>query len=275
MINVTKRVSGAENVKISSLAFRASDELRSAGEGGRLGPEMPPMKITLKLFGSLREAAGESTITVELEEGARVADLRRWLAKRNPLVDQLGDRLAASVNLEIATADEALSDGDEVAFLPPVAGGDGTRSGGGKGADGARKSCTISDQALDEAEVVSRVDGPDAGGIVSFVGNVRNHARGHEIEYLEYEAYPEMAEREMTKIADEAGEKWPGTRVAIAHRVGHLDVGDAAVVVVAASAHRDEAFQACRFAIDTLKVRVPIWKREVSTDGAYWVDDHA
>jgi len=272
--NVTKGNPGVEIVKISSLGFRASGELRSAGEGGRLGPEMTPMKITLKLFGSLREAAGESTITVELEEGARVADLRRWLAERNPLVDQLGDRLAASVNLEIATADEALCDGDEVAFLPPVAGGDGTRASAQQG-EAAPKSCTISDEALDEAEVVSRVDGPDAGGIVSFVGNVRNHARGHEIEYLEYEAYPEMAEREMTKIADEAGEKWPGTRVAIAHRVGHLEVGDAAVVVVAASAHRDEAFQACRFAIDTLKVRVPIWKREVSTDGAYWVDDHA
>jgi molybdopterin converting factor subunit 1 len=229
-------------------------------------PGMAPMKITLKLFGSLREAAGESTITVELEEGARVADLRRWLAERNPLVNQLGDRLAASVNLEIAPSDAVLSDGDEVAFLPPVAGGDGTRPS---------KICTISDQALDEAEVVSRVDGPDAGGIVSFVGNVRNQARGHSIQYLEYEAYPAMAEREMTKIAEEAGEKWPGTRVAIAHRVGHLEIGDAAVVVAAASAHRNEAFLACRFAIDTLKVRVPIWKREVSTDGPYWVDDHA
>jgi molybdopterin synthase catalytic subunit len=84
-----------------------------------------------------------------------------------------------------------------------------------------------------------------------------------------------MAEREMEKIADEAGERWPGTRVAIAHRVGRLEIGDAAVVVVAASAHRDAAFLACRFAIDTLKERVPIWKREVATDGAYWVDDHA
>jgi molybdopterin synthase catalytic subunit len=135
--------------------------------------------------------------------------------------------------------------------------------------------CTISDAPLVEQEVIARVEGPDTGGIVSFIGAVRNQARGHEIEYLEYEAYPEMAEREMDKIAKEAGEKWPGTRVAIAHRVGHLEIGDAAVVVVAASAHRAEAFEACRFAIDTLKVRVPIWKREVATDGAYWVDDHA
>ncbi|MFO0691686.1 MAG: molybdenum cofactor biosynthesis protein MoaE [Myxococcota bacterium] len=225
---------------------------------------MTPIKIQLRLFGSLRDALGESSRVVELEAGSRVADLRRWLAARSPLVDQLGGRLAASVNLEIAEAERVLHDGDEVAFLPPVGGG-----------DGAVKRCTISERALDEAEVARRVEGPDAGGVVSFVGRVRNHARGHVIEHLVYEAYPEMAEREMEKIADEAAQQWPGTRVAIAHRVGRLEIGDAAVVVVAASAHRDAAFLACRFAIDTLKVRVPIWKREVATDGAYWVDDHA
>jgi molybdopterin synthase catalytic subunit len=233
---------------------------------------MDPMKITLKLFGSLREAAGESTLQVELPEGSVVADLRAWLADRNPLVDKLGDRLAASVNLEIAELSDVLEDGDEVAFLPPVAGGDG--SGEGEGESPERR-CTISEEALDEEEVAARVEGPDAGGVVSFVGRVRDHARGHSIEHLEYEAYPAMAEREMEKIVDEAAEKWPGTRVAIAHRVGRLEIGDAAVVVVAASAHRAEAFEACRFAIDTLKVTVPIWKREVATDGAYWVDDHA
>ena len=110
---------------------------------------------------------------------------------------------------------------------------------------------------------------------MSFVGNVRNNARGQSIQYLEYEAYPEMAEREMEKIAAQAAEKWPGTRVAIAHRTGHLEVGEAAVVVVAVAPHRGEAFEACRFAIDTLKVTVPIWKKEVATDGEYWVDDHA
>ena len=230
----------------------------------RLGVPMAPIKITLKLFGSLRDAIGESSREVELESGSRVRDLRTWLAARSKLVDQLGGRLAASVNLEIAEPERVLRDGDEVAFLPPVGGG-----------DGKVKRCTISERALDEAEVARRVEGPDAGGVVTFVGRVRDQARGHVIEHLVYEAYPAMAEREMEKIADEAAERWPGTRVAIAHRVGRLEIGDAAVVVVAASAHRDEAFLACRFAIDTLKVRVPIWKREVATDGAYWVDDHA
>ena len=222
------------------------------------------MKINLLLFGSVREAAGTSKLEVELADGASVADLRIWLAERNPVVEKLGDRLAASINTEMAQADDVLEDGDEVAFLPPVAGG-----------DGAVKRCTISELPLDEAEVAARVEGPDAGGVVSFIGRVRNHARGQTIEHLEYEAYPAMAEKEMEKIVDEAVEKWPGPRVAIAHRIGRLEIGDAAVIVIAASAHRGEAFDACEFAIDTLKVTVPIWKREVATDGAYWVDDHA
>ncbi len=242
------------------------------GDGGRLLPEMAPMKITLKLFGSLRESTGESSLQIELAEGACVADVRNWLAERNPLVDKLGDRLAASVNLEIADLGDALEDGDEVAFLPPVAGGDGSEP---EAQGQPAKRCTISEEALDELEVAARVEGPDAGGVVTFIGRVRNHARGQEIEHLEYEAYPAMAEREMDKIVEEAAATWPGTRVAIAHRVGHLEIGDAAVVIVAVSAHRGEAFSACQFAIDTLKVTVPIWKREVATDGAYWVDDHA
>ena len=150
-----------------------------------------------------------------------------------------------------------------MAFLPPVAGG-----------SAVTRTCTISAEALDAAEVSARVTGPDAGGVVSFIGNVRDQARGRTIQFLEYEAYPEMAEREMQKIADEAARRWSGTRVAIAHRMGHLEIGEAAVVIVAAAPHRAEAFEACRYAIDTLKLTVPIWKKEVATDGEYWVDEH-
>jgi molybdopterin synthase catalytic subunit len=93
------------------------------------------------------------------------------------------------------------------------------------------------------------------------------------VEKLEYEAYPEMAEREMDKIAAEAAERFAGARVAIAHRTGLLAVGELAVVVAAAAPHRAEAFAACRYAIDELKLRVPIWKKEFASDGAFWVDD--
>jgi molybdopterin converting factor subunit 1 len=219
------------------------------------------MEISVKLFGSLREEAGAREVAFEVASGATVADLREQLSQRFPSVCKLGDRLAASVNFELASGDHVLQAGDEVAFLPPVAGGSGL--------------CTISERPLDEREVVTRVARDDTGGVVTFVGTVRNHARGKSIKYLEYEAYPEMAEREMQKISEEASKRWPGTRVAIAHRIGHLEIGDAAVVVAAVAPHRGEAFEACRFAIDTLKVTVPIWKKEVATDGEYWVDDHA
>ena len=169
--------------------------------------------------------------------------------------------MAVAVNLEVAGPATDLADADEVAFLPPVSGGSGR--------------CSLSDRALDVGDVVSRIAGPDAGGVVTFVGAVRDHARGRPIHHLEYEAYPEMAERELERIADEAARRWPGTRVAISHRTGHLEIGELAVVVAAAAPHRAEAFHACRFAIDTLKETVPIWKKEVATDGEYWVDDHA
>jgi molybdopterin converting factor subunit 1 len=227
------------------------------------------MHLTVKLFGSLREEAGSKEFELEIAEGSRVVDLRELLAERFPLLERLGSRIATSVNMEMAEADHVLHDGDEVAFLPPVAGGSASARSSGA------RLCTLSDRPLDEAEVSARVTGPDAGGVVSFVGNVRDHARGRSIQYLEYEAYPEMAEREMQKISDEAAQRWPGTRVAIAHRTGHLEIGEAAVVIVAAAPHRAEAFEACRFAIDTLKQTVPIWKKEVATDGEYWVDDHA
>lgn len=195
-----------------------------------------------------------------LPDAASVATLRALLCEVQPAVARLEGRLRVAVNREFAEDARVLCDGDEVAFLPPVSGGSGR--------------CTLSERALDPPAVATRVVGPDTGGVVHFVGAVRDHARGRTILHLDYEAYAPMALAEMEKICDEAGARWPGVRVAIAHRVGHLVVGDLAVVVVAAAPHRAEAFDACRFAIDTLKQRVPIWKKEVAADGAYWVDDH-
>ena len=221
------------------------------------------MQITVRLFGSIRETTGAKELAVTLDDGATTEDLRALLARDHAAFDEMGDKLRVSVNKEIVRGAPALAEGDEVAFLPPVSGGQ----------DAGTARCTLSDEPLDVGAVVKRVAGPDAGGVVTFIGAVRNASRGHEIRHLEYEAYPGMAEQEMDKICDEAGDKWPGTRVAVAHRTGHLEIGDLAVVVVAASPHRAEAFDACRYAIDTLKERVPIWKKEVATGGEYWVED--
>ena len=217
------------------------------------------MQVIAKLFGAVREAAGAKELSLTLSDGAVVRDVWALLLDEHPAIAPFADRLAVSVNLEIRSLDAELHDGDEIAFLPPVSGGAGT--------------CSLSEGPIDVGKVVARVSGPGMGGIVTFIGAVRNRARGRDIRHLEYESYPEMAEREMDRIAREAAERWPGTRVAIAHRAGHLEIGDIAVVVVAAAPHRGEAFEACRYAIDTLKECVPIWKKEVATDGEYWVDD--
>jgi molybdopterin synthase catalytic subunit len=220
------------------------------------------MHVTVLLFGSLREATGAKELALELPEGAAVAELGRLLAQQFPAFEALRGRVRTSVNQRIVEAGHVLRDGDEVAWLPPVSGG-------------ATGRCRLSSEPLDAAAVEALVAGPDCGGLVTFAGAVRDYARGRSIRELEYEAYPGMAEAEMDAICGEAAGRWPGARVAIAHRVGRLAIGELAVVVAAAAPHRAEAFAACRYAIDVLKERVPIWKKEIATDGEYWVEDHA
>jgi molybdopterin converting factor subunit 1 len=219
------------------------------------------MQVTVKLFGSIREAAGAKELAMSLPEGADVGDLRRLLARDHPSFEEMGHRLRVAVNYEVVSGDTPLREGDEVAFLPPVSGGSDRQ--------------VLSTQPLEVGSVIDRVSGPGIGGIVSFIGTVRDTSRGHSIRHLEYEAYPEMVEREMQKIAREAAQRWPGTRVAMAHRRGRLEVGEVSVVVAAGAPHRGDAFAAARYSIDALKEQVPIWKKEVTTEGEYWVEDHA
>lgn len=133
----------------------------------------------------------------------------------------------------------------------------------------------ITRDPLDDAAVralVREVTHASDGGVVTFEGVVRDHARGKRIRYLEYDAYPEMAEERMAAIAAEVEQRWQTDHVAIVHRIGRLEIGECSVVVVVACPHRAEAFEACRYAIDTLKTTVPIWKKEVAEDGEEWVE---
>lgn len=125
---------------------------------------------------------------------------------------------------------------------------------------------------LERDALVAAVSDPAVGGIVVFEGVVRNHARGKQVRYLEYEAYVEMAEQQIREIIVEAQRRWGVERVAVAHRFGRLEIGEASVIIVVSSSHRGEAFDACRYIIDTLKATVPIWKKEVATDGEEWVE---
>lgn len=130
----------------------------------------------------------------------------------------------------------------------------------------------ITPEPLDRTALVEAVSHPGVGGIVVFEGVVRDNARGKQVRYLEYEVYAEMAILQICEIVAEARQRWGVERVAIAHRVGRLEIGEASVIIVVATPHRGEAFEACRYIIDTLKRRVPIWKKEVATSGEEWVE---
>ena len=130
----------------------------------------------------------------------------------------------------------------------------------------------ITREPLDRDALIASVSDPGVGGIVVFEGVVRDNARGKQIRYLEYDVYPEMAVQQIREILAEAERQWHVDRVAVAHRIGRLEIGEASVIIVVATPHRGEAFDACRYIIDTLKTTVPIWKKEVATNGEEWVE---
>lgn len=131
--------------------------------------------------------------------------------------------------------------------------------------------CHLTREPIDEVAAREAVAAPECGAVTIFAGVVRNHSRGREVRYLEYEAYEPMALKQMQRIAEEAAQRW-GARVAMVHRLGRMDVGETSVFIAVATPHREQAFEACRWCIDTLKERVPIWKKEVCPDGTYWIE---
>jgi MoaE-MoaD fusion protein len=218
------------------------------------------MRVRVLLFAALREGVGEKSLDLELRDSATLADLLARLEADHAALARYRGRMLVAVNQERAPLATPLSDGDEIALLPPVSGGS--------------ERVWIDSAPLSLDALLREVMSPAMGGVVTFTGVVRNRARGESIDHLEYEAYAPMAEKELRKITDAVHERWPHVRIAMAHRVGRLEVGDAAVMIAAAAPHRAEAFEACRFAIDRLKASVPIWKKEFATTGAYWVEEN-
>jgi molybdopterin converting factor subunit 1 len=218
------------------------------------------MRVKIKLFANLREIVGTGNLERELGEGATVRDLLDDLQGEHPRLAALTQRSIISVNQEFATPEGRLQDGDEVAIFPPVSGG----------ADVFR--VTFDPLSIDE--VARMVMHPHTGAVATFAGVVRNVSAGKEVAYLEYEAYEEMALAKMRQVAEEARSHWPQiVDISIVQRIGHLEVGQVAVVIAVSSGHRDEGcFEACRYAIDRLKQIVPIWKKEVGPAGEEWVE---
>ena len=208
------------------------------------------MQVSIRLFAGLRERAGTGARELELREGATVADV--WTAL------DLGDEppgLLYAVNRRYAATDAKLGEGDEVAVIPPVSGGDFRLSG----------------EPLSLDAAVQEVRDAAAGAIATFTGTVRRRSRDRNVQYLEYEAYEGMAEETMAELAAELSARHELCAIAIHHRVGRVEIGEPSVVIAVSSPHRAAALAACKEAIDTLKGTVPLWKKEVYEGGEEWI----
>jgi molybdopterin synthase catalytic subunit/molybdopterin converting factor small subunit len=206
------------------------------------------MRVNVRLFAGLRERAGAAER--ELEDVARVADV--WPALG---LGEEPDGLLYAVNRRYAEREQELADGDEVALIPPVSGG----------------AFLVTEQQLSLESVVEEVADESAGAVASFVGTVRRESRGRTVMHLEYEAYVEMAEDVMAQLAWSLGQRYDIWAVAIHHRVGRVEVGEASVVIAVSAPHRQDALAACKDAIDLLKETVPLWKKEVYEGGEEWL----
>ena len=218
-------------------------------------------------------------MTAELPEGATVANLLELLVETRQAVADLGALrspggtdvqalrgIAVSVNAEYAPATHVLRDGDEVGLLPPVSGGAPSEE------QGPGHATALTREPIDAERIVAASKQGEDGAVVVFDGTVRNNTRGRRTLYLDYEAYEAMAERQMRELALEAQKKFGVRQVTMIHRLGRLTVGETSVLIVVASEHRAQAFDACRWLIDTLKKTVPIWKKETFADGVVWAD---
>lgn len=220
------------------------------------------IRVRIVYMAAARELAGtrdEDALVQSAAPQLDVAGFKRWLAAHHPALAPFLSRMRVARNAEFAFDTTTIVDGDELTLLPPVAGG------------AALAEVRTTPLSIDE--VVHAVRRPSAGGIAIFLGVVRDHHEGKPVQRLDYEAYVELANKEMARILDELMRTAPNSQLAALHRVGELGIGDIAVIVAASAAHRGEAFDLCRQAIDRIKDTVPIWKKEWAPDGsALWVN---
>ena len=230
------------------------------------------MQVTVLFFGMLKDIVGKAEDGITVEDGSSIGRLYELYAARFPKLAEHSSSILFSRNREFAGWGEPLRDGDEVAFLPPVSGGIGDNGERAEAASGDSNPCRLTREPIDTRALVEQLKRGEDGAVVIFEGIARNNTRGRATRFLEYEAYEPMALEKMREIAAEVKQKFAVDRVGMTHRLGHLEIGEASVVIVVTSPHRKPAFEACHYAIDRLKQIVPIWKKEFFEDGAVWVE---
>lgn len=228
------------------------------------------MRVRVLFFGMVKELAGKSEDELNLQNGASVRDVLQHYEAQLPQLKKLQSSLALAVNQQYASPGTVLNPDDEIAILPPVSGGASDLESQNPVA--VRCRAQLIRELIDTAGVLAGLKRGEDGAALVFEGVVRNQTRGRRTLYLEYEAYEEMALQQMEGLASQALSQFQIRDVAIVHRLGRLEIGEASVLIAVASAHRAAAFDACRWLIDTLKRTVPIWKKEHFVDGAVWAD---
>jgi MoaE-MoaD fusion protein len=226
--------------------------------------------IRVLFFGQLKDATGAREQSVTMEEGVTVGSLFDRFAESHPALVRMRASILMAVNQEFADGARELRDGDEVAFLPPVSGGSGSWLLSEEDANGHFFALTR--KRLASTALAARLCQASDGAVVIFEGVVRDNSRGRATRFLDYEGYEPMALKVMAQIGRQMVERHRIGRIAIVHRLGRLEIGEASVTVVVASPHRAAAFDAVREAMDLLKTRVPIWKKEHFVDGEVWVE---
>ncbi len=222
--------------------------------------------MTVLFFGVLKDIVGRAEEQLDVTPESTLASVYESYARRFETLRDKRPSILFARNREFATPGTAVADNDEIAFLPPVSGG----TTNGKG--GRDHVFAITRAAIDSQQLASRVVRPEDGAVVIFEGVVRNNTKGRVTKHLEYECYEPMALAGIERIVREIGEQSALGQVAIVHRLGRLEVGEASVVIVVTAPHRRPAFEAALLAIDRLKREVPIWKKEFFEDGEVWVE---
>lgn len=223
--------------------------------------------VTLRHFAAAKELAGADTEELVWKDGATVAQLRKILTKRGGRWTFLAKHARFARDDEFLFEAEEIYCGEEILVLPPAAGGAGVAAA--QAAAPVRATLCHATIEPGDAERLVELDG--TGAIATFVGTVRKESRGQRVQTLEYSAHEPLALKELERICQEAMERFGLIDVRVLHRLGLLQVGDIAVSLACAAGHRGPAMDACRFVIEELKARVPIWKKETTQDGHSWV----